>query len=744
MTTESFAGPGCPSGLAPPETGPGGVDFAPFVKTSGAGKSLTLLVSGAKCGGCLSKIEKAASDLPGMRDVRMNLTTGKLSLKWTGELTAGRAAQAIAGLGYGVAPFESSEADRNARHEERELLLALGVAGFAMMNIMLLSVSVWAGHGEMGEETRRLMHWISGAIALPTVAFSGRPFFRSAFNALKGGHANMDVPISLALLLATSVSLFETAMGGAHAYFDAAVMLCFFLLIGRFLDARLRRRAHAAAHELAALQTTTATRLTTGGQTETVRVADVAPGDLIHLAPGERAGVDMQLVEGHTELDERLVTGESAPRAASVGMKVFSGTTNLQRAVTGRALAAAEDSLMAEIARMLEAGEQKRSAYRRIADKAVAIYVPAVHSIALLTFLGWTLVGGAGLREAIFVAVSTLIITCPCALALAAPVVQVVAASRLFRAGVYLKSGDALERLATCDHVVFDKTGTLTLGRPVLQRTPQADGVLMRAASLARASRHPLSRALVEAAGSGSLASDVSEHPGLGLEGLVNGQPARLGSAEWVGLDTGRDSGRETGASLWYCENGGEPVALAFEDRLHDDARATIEALKARGLGVEILSGDRQAPVARAAAALGIDNFTAQASPRDKTQRLETLAAEGRRVLMVGDGLNDAGALALAHASLAPGGAMDVSRSASDAVYSGDGLEAIVKVLRHSQTARARMLQNFALAGLYNLVAVPIAVAGLVTPLVAAIAMSASSIVVTLNALRPGIGHSGS
>ena len=515
MTTDSFAGPGCPSGLAPPETGPGGVDYGPFVKASGASKSLTLLVTGAKCGGCLSKIEKAAGALPGMRDVRMNLTTGKLSLKWTGNLTGGAVAGAIAELGYGVAPFEASDADRKARSEERELLLALGVAGFAMMNIMLLSVSVWAGHGEMGHETRTLMHWISAAIALPAVAFSGRPFFRSAFSALKGGHANMDVPISLALILATAISVFETAMGGAHAYFDAAVMLCFFLLIGRFLDARLRRRAHAAAHELAALQTTTATRVTPGGETESVRVAEIQPGDLIHLAPGERAAVDMQLVDGETELDERLVTGESDPRAASAGTKVFSGTVNLERGVTGRALAAAEDSLMAEIARMLEAGEQKRSAYRH-RRQGGPFYVPAVHSIALLTFLGWFFIGGAGLREAMFVAVSTLIITCPCALALAAPVVQVVAASRLFRAGVYLKSGDALERLATCDHVVFDKTGTLTLGRPVLQRTPQADGVLMRAASLARASRHPLSRALVEAAGSGSLASDVSEHPGLG------------------------------------------------------------------------------------------------------------------------------------------------------------------------------------------------------------------------------------
>ncbi len=735
MNTSEYVDPGCPSGLAPPEPAANGIDFSAFVKDSGGQRSLTLLVSGAKCGGCLAKIEKAASALPGMRDARMNLTTGKLSLKWTGALSGGAAAQAISGLGYGVAPFEISDADKKAKSEERELLLALGVAGFASANVMLLSVSVWAGHGEMDAATRDMMHWISAAIALPAMIFSGRVFFRSAWAALSSGHANMDVPISLALVLATLVSLFETAMGGAHAYFDAAVMLCFFLLIGRFLDARLRRRAHAAAHELAALQTTTATRLTASGETQTIRVGEIAPGDLIHLAPGERAAVDMEIVSGQSDVDESLVTGESAPRPAITGSRVFSGTINISQAITGRALAAAEDSLMAEIGRMLDAGEQKRSAYRRLADKAVSIYVPAVHSIALLTFLGWFFIAGAPAREAIFVAVSTLIITCPCALALAAPVVQVVAASLLFRAGVYLKSGDALERFATADHVVFDKTGTLTLGRPVLVRTPESEAVLERAASLARASRHPLSRALVAAAGPGKLASDVREMPGLGLEGQIDGRPARLGSAEWVG-QAGKTG---NSASLWYVEAAGEPVALDFEDSLREDARETIDRLRARGLDVEILSGDREPAVAQIAGALGITAFRAGASPRDKTQRLEALAATGRKVLMVGDGLNDAGALALAHASLAPGGAMDVSRSASDAVYSGEGLAAILKVLVLARTARARMLQNFGLAAIYNMIAVPVAVAGLVTPLIAAVAMSASSIIVTLNALRPSL-----
>ncbi len=728
---------GCPSGLAPPAARDDSAvsGLSAFVRRKGSASSLSLLVRGAKCAGCLAKIERNVAALPGVDTARLNLSTGRLDVAWTGALDAERIAATLTGLGYGVAPYEPGEADTAARAEERSLLIAMGVAGFATANIMLLSVSVWAGHGEMGETTRTLMHWVSALIALPVIAFCGRVFFRSAWAALRAGHANMDVPISLALVLATAVSLYATATHGEHAYFDAAVMLCFFLLIGRYLDARLRRRAHAAAHELAALQGATATRLTAGGVTETVRASEIRPDDLLLLATGERASVDMVLTEGESELDESLVSGESAPRPAVAGATVFAGTVNLGRPVRGRALAAAEDSLMADIARMLEAGEQKRSAYRRIADRAVSLYVPLVHTIAALTCLGW-LLAGQGAEAAIFTAVATLIITCPCALALAAPVVQVVAAGRLFRNGVYLKSGDALERLAGVDHVVFDKTGTLTLGRPDLILDPDVEACLEQAAALARISRHPLSRAVVAAAGPGRVAEDVTEHAGLGLEGWLDGERLRLGSADWVEVP----DARRNEASLWFARGRAAPVALRFEDRLHADARSAIETLRARGLSVEIVSGDRESAVAEIARALGIDTYTAAARPGDKTDRLETLAADGRKVLMVGDGLNDAGALALAHASLAPGGAMDVSRSASDAVYSGEGLSPIVTILSVAGTARRRMLQNFGLAALYNLIAVPIAVAGLVTPLVAAVAMSASSVVVTLNALRPSHG----
>lgn len=340
------------------------------------------------------------------------------------------------------------------------------------------------------------------------------------------------------------------------------------------------------------------------------------------------------------------------------------------------------------------------------------------------------------------VAVATLIITCPCALALAAPVAQVVASGQLFRQGIYLRSGDAFERLAEIDHIVFDKTGTLTLGEPKLVsmdingrelalKSSEAQRILAAAASLARASHHPLSRALVVAAGAGRVLEGVREVSGAGLEAHADGQRWRLGSPEWVGAD----SLEALGPTLYFDGADGDIIRFKFEDQLQSDARETVQTLSRQGLDLEIVSGDRERAVSHLASQIGLSEWRSHASPQDKVARLEVLRAGGKKVLMVGDGLNDAGALSLAHASVAPGGAMDISQSASDAVYGG-GLQAIPTLLRVSHHTRRVMQQNFALAALYNVIAVPIAVTGHVTPLIAAIAMSLSSILVTLNAMR--------
>ncbi len=719
---------GCPSGLSAATELTTPQDPAAFVVNRDGRQTLDVLVRGASCAGCLAKIEKSVGALQGVDVARLNLSTGRLRVEWTGALKPKLVVETIAGLGYGASAFEPAAADSAGAKAERKLFAALVVAGVATAGVMFLSEPLWFG-SDLPDETRTILRWISALVAIPAAAFAGLPFYASAFASIRSRRLNMDVPISLAVILALGLSVVETINNGRHAFFDAAVMLLFFLLIGRVLDARLRRQAYSAANALAAMQTASATRLRADGVAEAIKASDVRAGDLLLIAAGERLPVNAEVISGTSEADLRLVTGEVEPAPTFPGQVIHAGAINLSVPLRVRALARADQSLMADVARLLEAGEQKKSAYRKLADKAAEIYVPQVHAMAALGFVGW-LVFGATTAQAAFVAITVLIITCPCALALAAPLVQVVAAGALFRRGIYLSSGDALERLATVDHVVFDKTGTLTLGDPVLRREGLDASILKDAARLARASHHPFSRALARAAGMGPVADKVKEHPGQGVSGLVDGRMARLGSASFVGAVRG------AGSELWYAVDGEAPVVMHFDDAIRVDAGETVARLKRMGLSVELLSGDSSGRVAQAANAAGISDWRGEATPVSKAERLAALQAAGRKVLMVGDGLNDAAALAGAHASIAPGGAVDVSRLASDCVFSGDSLSAVADIIEVARNARRRMRENFGLAAVYNLLAVPVALAGWVTPLIAAVAMSGSSAVVTLNALR--------
>ncbi len=722
------------------------VDPTPFAQHLPDGKSrLELSVHGAHCGGCIAKIEGGVGSLTGVGAARLNLSTGKLTVSWrTGALAPMAITRKLNDLGYRAAPFDPKALARDADEEGKFLLRCLAVAGFAAANIMLLSVAVWAGHdGEMGPATRAMMHWVSAAIALPAAAFAGRPFFRSAYTALKAGRANMDVPISLAVILALSLSVFETLNHGRDAYFDAAVMLLFFLLIGRFLDHRLRMRSRAAAQDLLAMQATTASRLGANGQLEAVSATDIGVGDKLLLSPGDRAPVDGEIAEGASDIDVSLVTGESAPAHMTIGDKLHAGVLNISSRLIMRATATTDESLLADLTRLIETGEQGKSKYVRLADRAAALYVPLVHSLALATFLGWFFLSDAGLRVAVMNAVAVLIITCPCALGLAAPAVQVVATGRLFKEGVLVKSGDALERLAEVDAFIFDKTGTLTLGRLTLANQETiAPESLAKAAMLARASRHPLARAIVAAAGSGPLAKDVYETSGCGVEGLIDGARARFGRADWVGVatDPGQDEASQS-SEAWFQLGDQPSVRFQFEDKIRTHASETIAALKDQHVNVEMLSGDRKAPARHIADLAGIDQWRANLSPMDKIARLKELQSQGVKIAMVGDGLNDAPALASAHASLSPGTAADASQAAADFVFQGASLSPVLTAYDVSQKARSRILENFAFAALYNVCAIPLAVFGFVTPLIAALAMSGSSIIVTLNALRLSSYH---
>ncbi|WP_439612791.1 heavy metal translocating P-type ATPase metal-binding domain-containing protein [Reyranella sp.] len=712
-------------------------DFATHAREAGKDQcTLELLVDGLDCAACVWLIESLLARNPAVTKARVHLSTRRLSLAWHGSPAEANAhAGLVAALGFRLAPYDALAVTAEDDREARELLRALAVAGFAAANVMLLSVAVWSGHdGSMGEATRTLFHWLSAAIALPAVAYAGQPFFRSAFAALRAGRTNMDVPISIGVTLACLVSLHEAWAGEQHAYFDSAITLLFFLLIGRYLDRRARGRARHAVRALMALTTRTATILLPDGGTASRRVDALVPGDVLLVAAGERLGADGLVSEGASTLDASLVTGESLPQAVAPGSRVFAGMVNLGAALRVRVTASGERTLLAEIVRLVEAAERGRSRFVALADRVARAYAPVVHATALLTFLSWFLLGGLSWDRALLVATAVLIITCPCALALAVPVVQVVASTRLLRSGVLLLSPTALERLAQIDHVVLDKTGTLTLGRPELVEMPADPDVRRRAASLAAASRHPLARALARALPDVAPADGVVEHAGQGLAT----HDSRLGSAAFCGVAAPVDDGR---SELWFVHDGAPPHRFAFADRLRPDAAATVAALQARGLQVELLSGDRPAVVAEAARAAGIATWQAEATPAAKVARLATLAAEGRKVMMIGDGLNDAPALAAAHASLSPTSAAEATQNAADAVFQGEALAPVAETLDVARRADRLVRQNLALALLYNLSAVPLAILGEVTPLVAAVAMSSSSLLVIGNALRLGAGH---
>ncbi len=726
-----------------PDDSQSDLDFSLHAKTEGDGagqrSEMSLVIEGYQCAACGWLIEQVLARDDRVNSARVNMTTQRLRLVWHGpsEL-AGNIVEPVLKLGYRLFPYDAELVEQSRAAQDRELLKAMAVAGFAAANVMLLSVSVWAGYSQgMGPATRDLMHWISALIALPAIVYAGRPFFRSGLSVLARGRVNMDVPISLAVMITAAMSLYLTATGARYAYFDSAVGLLFFLLIGRYLDRRARSRARSSAAHLLALSTRTVTVLEADGSRRTCRPEDVASGMTVIVAAGERIGVDGEVMRGQSDIDQSLLTGESLPVAVMPGSGVNAGTLNVGQPLEVRATATGEATALAEIVRLMEQAEHGKAAYVDLAERVARLYAPVVHVMGAATFIGWMFIG-AGWEQALLNGVAVLIITCPCALALAVPAAQVAAASRLMRRGVLLKTATALERLAQADTIVFDKTGTLTEGRPVLVNDPSGEDLSI-AASLAVHSRHPLAKAVVTAAGALSCEvvqlSDVSEVPGGGLSARSSGVEVRLGSRAFCGVDGADDA---DGPEMWLRVGDDAPAQFVFADELRSDAAEVIGALSARGYDIRILSGDRPETVARMAGELGVTEYRGGVDPAGKHQYLQQLSEAGHRVLMVGDGLNDAPSLAAAFVSLSPSSAADISQTASDAVFQGGRLAPVRDVLQTARRARRIIAQNLGFSLAYNLVTIPFAVAGMATPLFAAVAMSTSSIVVMVNALRLG------
>ncbi|RLQ87145.1 heavy metal translocating P-type ATPase [Notoacmeibacter ruber] len=712
-------------------------------ESDGAGR-LVLSVPEMHCGACISTLEKGLAGLAGVRSVRANLTLRRLIvvLDRAAFDTLDVIEDKVKRLGYDAFPVDLGDLDAERdRQEARKLLVALAVAGFATANIMLLSVSVWSG---AQATTGTLFHLVSLLIAVPAVAFAGRPFFASALSAVRAGRVNMDVPIALALILSLGMSIARTVVGEGHIYFDAAVMLTFFLLIGRYLDQRMRERARSAVISLTRMAPKGARLVQPDGQMEWVPADELRPGDMVRLTTGERLAVDATVLSGQGTIDRSLVTGESEPVSAGPGTRLEAGVLALSAPLDLRVEKTANESFLSEIATMMEAAERGRGDTATLTDRLAGLYAPIVHALAALTFVGW-MVWSFDIWTSLDAAVAVLIVTCPCALGLAVPVVHVIAAARLFESGILMRNGDALERLAEADHVVFDKTGTLTTGQPKVVSSDLKTAREMDAAStLARYSSHPAAQAVAAflVGRTAPVAEDIHEEAAAGIEARFGERRARLGRADWVqeiAAASTEDANRGDGLSFAFQN---EPIRrIELEESLRPQAAATVDRLRESGFETEILSGDGPVTVAAVARRLGLSKWTAQCRPAGKLARLDELKEKGTKVLMVGDGLNDAPSLAGAHVSFAPGSACDVGRLSADFVFTRPGLEAVSQAYSIAREGRRLVRQNLTLAIGYNICAVPLAVSGVVTPLIAALLMSGSSILVVSNALRLSRGN---
>ncbi|KWV92058.1 heavy metal translocating P-type ATPase [Erythrobacter sp. YT30] len=690
--------------------------------------SARFTVPGIKCAGCIAKIERELPKVEGIASARVNFSAKRVAIEYGPAIDEKGLTEALAGIG-----FEAQAVDDNPLGaddaERKQLVRALGVAGFGMMNIMLLSVSIWSG---AEGATRELFHWLSALIALPVIAYSGRPFFSSALMALKHRRTNMDVPISIGVILATALSLYETATGGEHAYFESAVMLLFFLLAGRALDAVMRDRTRAGIGALLGRMGKSAQIMREDGSTQTIASADLEPGMIALVAAGEALAADGEVLEGISAIDNSMLTGESAPDPISESSVVLAGAINLLAPIRVRLTATAEDTAIADIARLMDEAGQSRSSYVRIADRASRAYAPAVHTLAALAFVGW-MIAGAGWHQSLIIAIAVLIITCPCAMGLAVPTAQVVASGALLKRGLLIKDGSALERLAECDVALMDKTGTLTVGDPMPKFSHLSEAHKSVALALAQSSTHPLSKGIAKQLQANRIEpaslSAIAEVPGEGICGSWGGQDVALGRPLSASLEPG------SSGLVSELRVGNQRHLIPFHDSLRSDCAETLSLMQRLGMKPSIISGDRSASVEIVAEQLGIEG-QGDASPKDKLERLGALKEAGHFPLMVGDGLNDGPALAAAHASIAPGTASDASKQAADAVFLGERLMPVALAIKAARATMRIVRQNFAFSICYNVLAVPLALFGYVTPLIAAIAMSVSSLVVVANSLR--------
>jgi Cu2+-exporting ATPase len=740
-----------------------------FTDTHAQTREINLLVEGIHCAACVWLIEKGLAAVPGVEDARVNLTGRRLRVRWdNGRLQLSRILRRLGELGYAAAPFDPAAAEGSVDRENRALLYRMAWAGFAMMNLMWISIALYAG-ADQGE-FRDLFHWLGFAIATPTLIYSGGPFFVRAWAGLRARQLSMDLPIAIGVTTTYLYSLYVT-LGIARigdVYWDTVVNFLFVILVGRYLEAISRRRALASTQRLLDLQPKVATRVegVDLANESVVPVRALRIGECVLVRPGERIPVDGEVIAGNGRVDESMLTGESRPVPKSIGDQVVAGTINGAGVLTVRIVALLRETALGRIIRLVEDAQASKAPIQRLADRIVPWFVSATLALSTLTFLFWLRLD---VEVAVMAATAVLIITCPCAFGMATPMAVAVATGLGASRGILIKNGAVLERLSSIDHFVFDKTGTLTAGRPavtavasaaggwrmsegLVDLTEDQRGVLAALQALERFSEHPVAAAILdlgERAGiprSPARVDDVEVVPGLGIKGRVEGIEILAGSREWL-LRHGVapwsgpvDPSPRPGGMVHCALAGREVLRLAVADPLRPDAAALIARLRARGIRVTLLTGDRRETAEAIAAELGgIDGAVeviADVLPEDKDRVIGTLQRDGRRVAMVGDGVNDAPALVRADVGIAMGSGTDVSIASADIVLMSGELERVEEAARLSRLTLRTIRQNIGISVLYNLMMVPLAMAAVVTPLIAAVSMPLSSLAVIGNSAR--------
>jgi P-type Cu2+ transporter len=712
--------------------------------------SIHLLVKGLHCGACVWLIENILRKQPDIKLARINMSTKRLHLSWSGQNKsyANKLINLINKLGYHLVPYDVDILADEDRKYNTDLIKALSIAGFGAGNVMLISIALWSsGQDKMGIFTHNFLYWISAIISIPVILYSGRIFFRSALRSIKARSSNMDIPISVAIIITTIVSIIEIFQKGQHAYFDSAVMLIFFLLIGRYLDFITRRKALNVSQDFALLNATSAVIIDENGKHKVILAKNIKKDMILSIAAGDKIAADGVIISGASEIDNSIITGESQLKSIEVGDQVNAGAINFTNSITVKVTISQQDSLISKISKLVQDLEFNKGKFVRIADKISRYYTPIVHLLALITIFGWYYVFDLNFKAALLNGVAVLIITCPCALALAVPIVSIIANSRLLKQGIVVKSGEILEKLNKIDTVIFDKTGTLTLGKPTLEdaiiiengkekKLSRSNELFQFAASMSVKSNHPLSKALYQNFSGKIMDINIKELAGSGLIAKINNKEIKLGKKEFV-LDKKEQKLIKPNKNPQIFLKFHNKIAIfTFSDLLKSDTRGVINYFQQNNKRIILLSGDKKEVVSDIANQVGIEEYYHSCNPIQKAKIITDLKAQNHNILMCGDGINDAPPLIASDAAISFAKASDITKNIAEIIIQGEKLSPLIQIHQTSLKYNKIIRENFAISFLYNIVAVPFAVMGYVTPLIAALSMSFSSIIVTLNSLK--------